>query len=67
MDKYKLRIKEFRKVKNLTQTQLAKKVGISRNFLSEIENGKYDIRLSLLCTISEALDSSPRELIEYKK
>lgn len=67
MDKYKLKIKAFRTAKKLTQKQLAEKVGISRNFLSEIENGKYDIRLSLLCTIAEALDTIPRKLIEYKK
>jgi transcriptional regulator with XRE-family HTH domain len=67
MDMYKLKIKEFRKASKLTQKQLAEKVGISRSFLSEIENNKYDIRLSLLCTISEALDTIPRELIEYKK
>lgn len=67
MDKYKLKIKEFRHAKKLTQKQLAEKVGISRNFLSEIENGKYDIRLSLLCNIAEALDTTPKQLIVYKK
>jgi len=66
MDQYRLKIKEIRLAKKLTQTELAKKVGISRNFLSEIENGKYDIRLTLLCDIALALDTTPRKLIVYK-
>ncbi|WP_084647495.1 helix-turn-helix domain-containing protein [Clostridium estertheticum] len=67
MDEYRLRIREKRLVKRMTQMQLAAKVGISRNFLSEIERGKYDIHLSLLCKFSRALNSSPGNLIEYKK
>jgi len=67
MDEYRLKIKEIRLAKRITQHQLAIKVGISRSFLSEIENGKWDIHLSLLCKLSKALESSPGELIEYKK
>lgn len=66
MDMYSLNIKEFRKAKKLTQKQLAEKVGISRNFLSEIENGKWDIGLDLLIKISKVLGVHPSKLIEYK-
>ncbi|MGH4139244.1 helix-turn-helix transcriptional regulator [Clostridium sp.] len=66
MDNYKLKIKEIRLTKKLTQTELTREVGVSRNFLSEIENNKYDIKLSLLCNIAWALDTTPRKLIIYK-
>ena len=66
MRNYRLKIKEIRLSKKMTQKELARKVGISRNFLSEIENDKYDIKLSLLCSIACALNTTPRKLIIYK-
>ena len=66
MDKYKLNIREFRKNKKLNQQQLSEMIGISRSYLSEIENGKWDIRLSLLLKIGEALEMNPFILIEFK-
>ena len=65
MDMYALKIKEFRKKKGLTQKQLAEKVGISRSFLGEIENGKWDIGLTLLIKISNILGVHPSKLIKY--
>lgn len=52
--------------RQITQQELADKFGISRSSLSNIENGKYDIGLSLLCDISKALGTTPGELIVYK-
>jgi transcriptional regulator with XRE-family HTH domain len=60
---YILKIKEFRKLKNVTQKQLAFKIGVSQNFLSEIEHQKYDIKLSLLFRIAGALEECPKDLI----
>ena len=52
------RISQFRKLRNLTQAQLAAKVQINRNYLSHIESGSADkaISLPLLIEISKALD-----------
>lgn len=62
---YELKIKEKRKLKGLTQKQLAFKIERSQNFLSELENGRYEISVSLLCKIGEALDLCPHSLLEY--
>lgn len=35
-----LRIKELRKNKNMTQEELATRIGLSRNFITQIETGK---------------------------
>ena len=35
-------LKELRKSSNMTQEQLAKKAGISRTMITEIENGNVD-------------------------
>lgn len=44
-------IKEARKKQNLTQAQLADKVGTTKNYISRIENNASDIRLSTLMRI----------------
>lgn len=59
---YKLKIKEIRVREHLQQIDLAKRLKISKNYLSELEHNKYDIRLSLLLAISEALNVEPSDL-----
>ena len=44
-------IQEARKRQNLTQQQLADKVGTTKNYISRIENNASDIRLSTLMRI----------------
>ncbi len=44
-------IQEARKKKNLTQQELAEKVGTTKNYISRIENNASDIRLSTLMRI----------------
>ena len=44
-------IQEARKRQNLTQEQLAEKVGTTKNYISRIENNASDIRLSTLMRI----------------
>jgi DNA-binding XRE family transcriptional regulator len=44
-------IQEARKRQKLTQDQLAKKVGTTKNYISRIENNASDIRLSTLIRI----------------
>jgi len=44
-------IEKARKRQNLTQAQLAKRAGTTKNQISQIENGSNDIRLSTLMRI----------------
>lgn len=62
---YILKIREIRREKILSQKELALKIELSQNYLSEIENNKYDIKLSLLYRISQALEVCPFELVEF--
>ncbi len=57
-----LRIKEYRLLRGLTQKELARKLGISRSYLSEIENGKYDIPSSLFIKFGKVLKVSLDDL-----
>ena len=44
-------IQQARKRQNLTQAQLAKRAGTTKNHISRLENGESDIRLSTLMRI----------------
>lgn len=55
-------IKKYRQIKNLTQKQLADKVGISGAFMSLIEQGKNNPSDENLKKIAQALDVSVEEL-----
>lgn len=44
-------IQEARKKKHMTQTELANKIGTTKNYISRVENNSSDIRLSTLMRI----------------
>jgi len=46
-------LREGRKEANLTQEQLAEKIGTKKSYISRLENGKCDIQLSTLYKIFE--------------
>ncbi len=46
-------LKEARLEANLTQEQLAKKIGTKKSYISRVENGSCDIQLSTLYRIFE--------------
>jgi transcriptional regulator with XRE-family HTH domain len=52
------RIREIREAKRLTQDQLAEKTGISKGFLSDVENGKRNVSSEYLLRIANALNAS---------
>ncbi len=54
----KTRIKEFRARYDLTQEDLAKKVGVRRETIVFLEKGKYNPSLRLAHDIAEALETT---------
>ena len=46
-------LKDARKGANMTQQQLAERVGTKKSYISRLENGKCDIQLSTLYRIFE--------------
>ena len=49
-------ILRIRKVKNLSQDDLAVDCNIDRSYLAEVEEGKANPSLKILCKISEGLN-----------
>ena len=52
------RIQLIRKSKGYTQQQFSEMVGLSTNYLSDVERGKSSVRLDKLVTIINMLDCS---------
>ena len=65
MDYYKIgqRIRKFRKANNLSQEQLAEKIGISVTHLSHIETGNTKLSLQVLVNIADCLSVHTDELL----
>lgn len=63
MIKVQYKIKEYRLSKNITQTELAEKVGCSRQYLNELENKDIrNVSSHLLLRIANALDVSVEKI-----
>lgn len=63
----KTRIKELRARLNLTQEELAKKVGVRRETIVFLEKGKYDPSLKLAYKIARALDSNIEDIFIFNE
>ena len=59
------RIKEFRAKYNLTQAELAEKVGVRRETIVFLEKGKYNPSLKLAHDIAVVLETSIDELFIF--
>lgn len=63
----KTRIKEFRAKYNLTQDDLARKVGVRRETIVFLEKGKYNPSLQLAYQVAKALKTTIDELFIFNK
>ena len=61
------RIKELRKLRNMSQEELAFKIGKSVSYISRIESGKRNLSHKLMIQIAKALDVEPVEVIDVSK
>ncbi|WP_042274454.1 helix-turn-helix transcriptional regulator [[Clostridium] dakarense] len=57
--------KEFRARYNMSQSDLAKKVGVRRETIGNLENGKYNPSLKLAFDIAMLFEVSIEEIFEY--
>lgn len=60
------RLKEIRTQKNLTQADLARMVGVSRNTISSIETGQFHPTAKLALLLCIALDTKFEDLFYFK-
>jgi putative transcriptional regulator len=63
---FRTRIKEFRARYDLTQDDLARKVGVRRETILYLEKGKYNPSLMLAHEIAKALKTTIDELFIFE-
>lgn len=61
----KTRIKEFRAKYDMTQEDLARKVGVRRETIVFLEKGKYNPSLQLAYDVAKALKTTIEELFIF--
>jgi len=61
------RIRELRRQHKLTQEQLSKKVGVSRQSIVAIETGKYNPSLQLAFNIAKQFNLSIEDVFIFKE
>jgi len=65
MSTLKTNLKEYRENKNMTQGQLAELVGVRRETIVHLENGKYNPSLRLAMDIAKIFKVTVEELFEF--
>lgn len=61
----KNKIEEIRKEKGIRQDELAKKIGVSRQTISSLENGRYNPSIMLAYKIAKFFDMTIEEVFIF--
>ena len=56
--------KKLREKANLSQEDLAEKLGLSREFINRVENGKENFSLQTFLSLTVIFDVEPKDLFE---
>lgn len=63
----KTRIQEFRKQSRITQEELADALGVTRQTIISLENGKYNASLQLAFRISRFFNKNIEEIFLFEE
>ena len=62
----KTRMYEFRKALNLQQAELAEMVGVRRETIGKLENGRYNPSLKLAMDIAKVFNKTVAEVVTFE-
>ncbi len=65
MGEFECRLKQFRQLKELTQEQLAEKVGVRRETIMRLEKAQYNPSLKRAVDISRAVGAPIEEIFIF--
>lgn len=63
----KTRLHELRKEHNMQQTELAKLVGVRRETIGNLENGRYNPSLKLAMDIAKVFDTTVEDIFTFEE
>lgn len=62
----KTRLHELRKERNMQQAELAKLVGVRRETIGNLENGRYNPSLKLAMDIAKVFDTTVENIFTFE-
>lgn len=62
----KTRLHELRKERNMQQAELAKLVGVRRETIGNLENGRYNPSLKLAMDIANVFDTTVEDIFTFE-
>ncbi len=62
----KTRLHELRKERNMQQAELAKFVGVRRETIGNLENGRYNPSLKLAMDIAKVFDTTVEDIFTFE-
>ena len=65
MAEFACRLKKYRQLKNLTQEQLAERVGVRRETIMRLEKAQYNPSLKLAIDLSRAVEAPMEEIFIF--
>ena len=66
MAEFECKLKKYRLLKEMTQEQLAEKVGVRRETIMRLEKAQYNPSLKLAVDISRAVEAPIEEIFIFK-
>lgn len=66
LKKFGQHLKQLRKVKNITQEELAYKAGLTLSQIARLETGRLNTSICTVHVLAEALELPASELLNYK-
>lgn len=60
----KIKVEELRRKKRWSQSKLSIISGVSRTYISEIESGKYNPTIDIVCKLAKALNCKLDDLVD---
>lgn len=66
MAEFECKLKKYRQMKDLTQEQLAEKVGVRRETIMRLEKAQYNPSLKLAIDISRVVEAPIEEIFVFK-
>jgi len=66
MSKLKTKIREYRLLHNIKQSELAELVNVRRETIVHLENGKYNPSLKLAMDIAKVFNVTVEELFDFE-
>ncbi len=62
----KTNIKEYRETTNMKQIDLAEKIGVRRETIVHLENGRYNPSLKMAMDIAKVFNATVEELFKFE-